>query len=35
MDQKKAYIDYKNNTLMSLIKTGDHPETSSSEMEDS
>jgi len=35
MDQKKAYIDYKNTILMNLIKTEDHRETSSSEMGDS
>ena len=35
MDQKKAYIDYKNNILMSLVKTGDQGETSSSEIGDS
>jgi hypothetical protein len=35
MDQKKAYMDYKNTILMSLIKAEDHRETSSSEMGDS
>ena len=35
MDQKKAYIDYKNNILMSLVKTGDQGDTSSSEIGDS
>lgn len=35
MDQKKAYVDYKNTILMSLIKAEDHRDTSSSEMGDS
>jgi len=35
MDQKKAYIDYKNTILMNIIKAEDPRETSSSEMGDS
>jgi hypothetical protein len=35
MDQKQAYIDYKNTILMNLIKNEDPRETSSSEMGDS
>ena len=35
MDQKKAYIDYKNTILMTLVKAEDHRDTSSSEMGDS
>jgi hypothetical protein len=35
MDQKQAYIEYKNTLLMSLIKNEDQRETSSSEMGDS